>query len=83
MPKERVQFERARECADHGLEMANTAITLTPENESAWAYKTNILLELAKLAEMLGERQRKTELNQQYEEALKQTTRISERQSKP
>jgi tetratricopeptide (TPR) repeat protein len=83
MPKERVQFERARECADHGLEMANTAITLTPEYESAWAYKTNILLELAKLAEMLGERQRKTELNQQYEEALKQTTKISERQSKP
>ena len=60
MPKERVEFERAKECANRGLEMANMAITLTPENESAWSYKTNILLELEKLAEMSGEVQQKT-----------------------
>lgn len=84
MPKERVEFERARECANRGLEMANMAITLTPENESAWAYKTNILLELAKLAEMLGEVQQKSELHRQYEKALRQMTKISQRsQSKP
>ena len=34
MPKERVEFERANECANRGLEMANIAITLMPENES-------------------------------------------------
>jgi tetratricopeptide (TPR) repeat protein len=84
MPKERVRFERAEECANRGLEMANMAITLTPENESAWAYKANILLELAKLAEMVGEIQHKDELHRQYEEALRETTRLSKRsQSNP
>lgn len=77
MPKERVEFERANECANRGLELANMAIALTPENESAWAYKTNILLELAKLAEMLGEVHHKNEFRRQYEEALKETTKLA------
>ena len=79
MPKERVQFERAKECVTRGLQMANMAITLTPESESAWSYKTNILLELEKLAEMSGEAQHKRELHRQYEEALKETTKLSTR----
>lgn len=78
-PKEEGEFERANECANHGLEMANMAITLTPENEAAWSYKTNILLELAKLAEMSGDVEHKTELLRQYDEALKQTTKLSKR----
>src|SRR5215213_6837398 len=83
-PKEPVEFERANECANHGLEMANMAITLTPKNEAAWSYKTNILLELGKLAEMSGDVQRKTELHRRYDEALKQTTKLSKRsQSNP
>src|SRR5215813_2296043 len=65
MPKEQVEFERAKECANRGLEMVNMAITLTPENESAWSYKTNLLLELQKLAEMSGDDQQKTELHRQ------------------
>jgi len=84
MPKERVEFERAQECANRALEMANMAITLTPENESAWSYKTNTLLELAKLAEMSGDAPSKTELYRQYEEALKETMKLSKRsQSNP
>jgi tetratricopeptide (TPR) repeat protein len=79
MPKERVEFERANECANRGLEMANIAITLMPENESAWSYKTNLLLELAKLAEMEGEVHQQRELRRQYEEALRETTKLSKR----
>jgi hypothetical protein len=79
MPKGRVEFERARECAHRGLELVNMAITLTPENESAWAYKTNILLELEKLSEMSGDAQNKIELHRQYDEALKETTKLSKR----
>jgi hypothetical protein len=48
------------------------------------AYKTNILLELEKLAEMSGELQQKRELHRQYEEALNETTKLSKRsQSNP
>jgi tetratricopeptide (TPR) repeat protein len=79
MPKERADFERAKECADRGLEMVNMAITLTPDSESAWSYKTNILLELSKLAEMSGQSRRKRELQGQYEQALKETMRLAKR----
>lgn len=79
MPKERVEFERANECANRALESANMAITLMPDNESAWSYKTNILLELSKLAEMSGEVENKTELQRQSAEALKTTTKLSKR----
>lgn len=78
-PKDQVEFERAKECANRALELANMAILLMPENEPAWSYKTNILLELEKLAEMSGEVERKRELHQQYEEALSETTRLSKR----
>lgn len=77
MPDDRLQFEKAKECANRALEMANMAISLTPENESAWSYKTNTLLELEKLAEMSGELQQKRDLHRQYEEALNETMRIA------
>ena len=77
MPKDRAEFDQAQTCANRGLELVTTAITLTPENEAAWSYKTNILLELSKLAEMAGDVQQKTEFLRQYEEALKETTRMS------
>jgi len=79
MPKDRAEFEQAKECANRGLEMANIAVGLTPESESAWSYKTNLLLELSKLAEMSGDVQQKREFQRQYEEALQETTRLSKR----
>jgi tetratricopeptide (TPR) repeat protein len=79
MPKDRMEFERANECANRALTMANMAIVLASENEAAWSYKTNILLELEKLAEMSGDAEHKRELHRQYEEALKQVTEISQR----
>jgi hypothetical protein len=59
--------------------MANLAIALSPENESAWSYKTNLLLELSKLAEMSGDLRQKREFLRQYEEALNETTRLANR----
>jgi hypothetical protein len=79
MPKKRADFERAKECANRALELANIAISLAPEYDSGWSYKTNVLLELEKLAEMSGDVQQKRELHRQYEEALKETTRLSNR----
>lgn len=79
MPQDRTEFERARECANRGLEMVNTAITLTRENEAAWSYKANILLELSKIAEMSGDIPHKVELLRQYNEAVNETTRIAAR----
>ena len=79
MPKERAEFEQAKECANRGLELVNMAIVLAPEDESAWAYKTNLLLELSKLAEMSRDLQQKRDFQRQYEEALDMTTKLSQR----
>jgi hypothetical protein len=49
------------------LEMVEMAIALAPENKSAWSYKANMLLELSKLAEMSGDRERKTMLTKEYD----------------
>jgi tetratricopeptide (TPR) repeat protein len=72
------EFGNARDCASRGLEMAELAIALKPDSVSAWSYKTNVLLELAKFAEMSGDVQQKIELQGQYDAALKETTRLSE-----
>jgi tetratricopeptide (TPR) repeat protein len=77
--KDRLEFEQAKDCSNGGLEMANLAIALSPENESAWSYKTNLLLELSKLAEMSGDLRQKREFLRQYEEALNETTRLANR----
>jgi hypothetical protein len=79
MPKDRAEFDRASACANRGLEFVNTAIVLAPEDETAWSYKTNLFLELSKLAEMSRDFPQQREFLRQYEEALKQTTTLSNR----
>ena len=78
MPKDQAEFSQAQLCSNRGLEMAEQAVALAPENESAWAYKANLLLEHAKLLEMSGDTYRKSELMRQYDEALAQTTKLAE-----
>ena len=46
-------------CVKQGLAEAENAIKFDPNNESAWSYKTNLLLEASKLAEMDGRRIRR------------------------
>jgi len=72
-----IEFENAQQCAVRGFEMVDLAIALKADSEAAWSYKTNLLLELSKFAEMSGDVQQKAELQRQYEDALKETTRLA------
>jgi tetratricopeptide (TPR) repeat protein len=76
-PKDQKDFDTAQMCVKQGLSEAENAIKFNPENESAWSYKTNLLLEASKLAEMEGNNDKKTDLQKQYEVALKRTTELS------
>jgi tetratricopeptide (TPR) repeat protein len=76
-PKEQKDFDNAQMCVKQGLAEAENAIKYDPNNESAWSYKTNLLLEASKLAEMEGDTSRKAEYQKQYEAALKRTTELS------
>lgn len=77
-PKEQKDYDQAVACVTRGLEEANQAISLDPNNESAWSFKTNLLLEKVKFAEMDGKTEDKDRLQKEAEEAQKQTIKLSE-----
>ena len=76
-PKELAEFEKAQRCATEGLEMIEAAIALTPDSEMAWSYKTNLLLELAKLSEMDHDLQLKIEYTNQANAASRTTEELT------
>ena len=76
-PKEQKDFDQAQMCVKQGLVEAENAIKFDPNNESAWSYKTNLLLEASKLAEMDGKADQKAQYQKDYEAALKRTTELS------
>jgi len=76
-PKDQKDFDMAQMCVKQGLVEAENAIKFDPNNESAWSYKTNLLLEASKLAEMDGKADQKAQYQKDYEAALKRTTELS------
>ena len=76
-PSDPKDFNTATLCVKNGLAEAESAIKFDPNNESAWSYKTNLLLEAAKLAEMDGQAEQKAQYQKDYEAALKRTTELS------
>ena len=76
-PKDQKDFNTAQLCVTNGLAEAENAIKFDPNNESAWSYKTNLLLEASKLAEMDGKAEQKDQFQKDYEAALKRTTELS------
>ena len=76
-PKDQKDFDMAQMCVKQGLVEAENAIKYDPNNESAWSYKTNLLLEASKLAEMDGKADQKAQYQKDYEAALKRTTELS------
>ncbi len=81
-PKEQKDFDTAQACVKRGLEEIETAIKLDPASESGWSYKTNLLLEASKLAEMDGKTDQKVELDKQRDIAQKRTNVLSEANQK-
>jgi hypothetical protein len=69
-------------CVKRGLEEVESALKFDPNSESGWSYKTNLLLEAAKLAEMDGKTDQKAELEKQRDAAQKRTTQLSEANKK-
>jgi tetratricopeptide (TPR) repeat protein len=81
-PKDLKDFDTAQKCVVRGLEEAETAIKFDPNNESAWSYKTNLLLEAAKLAEMDGKADMKAQYQKQADVAGKKAGALSEERRK-
>src|SRR5216684_1420477 len=81
-PKEQKDLDKIQRCVVQGLQEAETAIKLDPNNESAWSYKTNLLLEAAKIADMNGEADKKAQYTRQAEVAQKRASELAEERRK-
>ena len=81
-PANQADFDKASQCATEGLRLAEQAINLDPNSPSAWAQKTNILREKAKLAEMDGNMEAKADYDKKYAEALNTQKRLTEEAQK-
>ena len=81
-PREQKDLDKIQRCVVQGLQEAETAIKLDPNNESAWSYKTNLLLESAKIADMNGEADKKVQFQKQADVAQKRATVLSDERRK-
>jgi len=81
-PKEQKDFNNIQKCVARGLEEAETAIKYDPNSESAWSYKTNLLIERAKIADMNGDAAQKAELEKQAQVAGKRAAALAEERRK-
>lgn len=77
-PKDEKDYETAQQCVAKGMELIEKAVSLDPNSESAWSYKTNLLREGAKLAEMDGKADLRADYTKKADEAQKRTTELSE-----
>lgn len=76
-PANQADFDKAQQCATKGLELAEQAVNLDPNNPSPWTQKVNLLREKAKLAEMAGDQKAKDDYSAQAQQALETQTRLS------
>lgn len=76
-PKDPADYTKAQECLAKGMENANKAIEQNPDNEKAWGFKTNLLLEAKKMAEMDGKTEDAAKLGKEADEAQKRTAELN------
>jgi hypothetical protein len=81
-PANQKDFENIQKCVVRGLEEAETAIKFDANNESAWSYKTNLLLEAAKQAEMDGKPDQKAAYEKQAQTAQIRASQLAEERRK-
>lgn len=77
-PTEEADFQRTQQCATGGLGFAERAVSLNPNNELAWSFKANLLLEKAKIAQMEGSADAKANFERQAEEARQKNEQLTE-----
>ena len=76
-PANQGDFDKAQKCTTQGMEEVEKAISFDANSETAWSYKTNLLREKAKLAEMDGNAAQKDEFNKQADTAQARTSELN------
>jgi hypothetical protein len=81
-PANPADFETLKKCADEGLALANKAVELDDSSDSAWSYKTSLLIQKMRVAEMEGNTAEKDSYKKQAEQAKEKFTVLAEAKRK-
>jgi tetratricopeptide (TPR) repeat protein len=81
-PKDPKDFDTIQRCVTRGLEEAETAIKYDANSESAWSYKTNLLIEAAKIAKMNADPDKAAQYEKQAETAQQRASKLAEERRK-
>lgn len=78
-PTDSPEYDQAVKCMTEGLQLAETAISMDSESETAWAQKYNLLLEGGKLAKMEGNDSKAADYEKQATTAREQGRKLHEK----
>ncbi len=76
------KFGEIKKCVDTGMGYADKAIELDPESDSAWSYKTSLLVQKSRIAEMDGDSAKKEEYKKASDQAKKKFEELAEKRRK-
>jgi tetratricopeptide (TPR) repeat protein len=75
-------FERLKKCTDEGMALTAKAVEFDPNSDSAWSYRTNMLVQKMRIAEMDGNTAEKDSFKKQADEAKAKFTVLAEAKRK-
>lgn len=81
-PKNPEDFTKLKQCAEEGLVLANRAVELDQNSDSAWSYKTSLLIQKMRVAEMEGNSAQEQQFKAQADEAKVRFTALADAKRK-
>ena len=71
-------YDQLRSCVQRGTELVNKALDLDKNSDSIWSYKTSLLIQDMRIAEMDGKKEDRERLKAEAETAKNEFTRLAE-----
>ncbi|MDH3494201.1 MAG: hypothetical protein OEM82_11670 [Acidobacteriota bacterium] len=81
-PENEEDFEKLKKCVAAGTSYIDEAIKLAPESDSAWSYRTSLLVQQARIAEMDGDSEAMEKYKKESDEAKKKFEALAEKRRK-
>ncbi|HQU84913.1 MAG TPA: hypothetical protein PKY59_17370 [Pyrinomonadaceae bacterium] len=76
-PENTADFDTLKKCADEGLALASKAVELDPNSDSAWSYKTSLLVQKMRVAEMEGNKEQEEQFKKESDTAKARFTELA------
>lgn len=77
-PESEETFSKFKQCISKGTEYIDKALELSKDSESAWSYKTSLLVQKMRLAEMEGNDGEKEKFKEEADKAKEQFQKLAE-----